>query len=132
MVKKICCHPGCNELIPYTEKYCSKHKKEEATLTAALANYSPEYVYLYSSPEWRKRSQYFLKKYPICVGCGRKATVVDHIEAHRGDVFLFNDENNWQPLCKECHDAKTRKEIIGRKKEQSFEYQRRKRNGYWL
>jgi 5-methylcytosine-specific restriction protein A len=36
-----------------------------------------------------------------------KATVVDHIVPHRGDVKLFWDENNWQSLCKSCHDHKT-------------------------
>ena len=36
-----------------------------------------------------------------------KATVVDHITPHRGDKKLFWDEDNWQPLCKRCHDKKT-------------------------
>ena len=35
------------------------------------------------------------------------ATVVDHVIPHRGDRKLFWDEQNWQPLCKECHDKKT-------------------------
>ena len=35
------------------------------------------------------------------------ATVVDHIVPHRGDHALFWDEQNWQPLCKSCHDKKT-------------------------
>ena len=37
---------------------------------------------------------------------GRR-TVVDHIVPHRGDARLFWDEDNWQPLCKSCHDRKT-------------------------
>lgn len=32
-------------------------------------------------------------------------SVVDHIEAHRGDMALFWDRNNWQTLCKPCHDS---------------------------
>lgn len=36
-----------------------------------------------------------------------KATVVDHIVPHRGDDRLFWDEENWQALCKNCHDSKT-------------------------
>ena len=35
------------------------------------------------------------------------ATVVDHIVPHRGDHALFWDKQNWQPLCKDCHDRKT-------------------------
>jgi hypothetical protein len=33
------------------------------------------------------------------------ATVVDHIRRHRGDMNLFWDSSNWQPLCKRCHDG---------------------------
>jgi 5-methylcytosine-specific restriction endonuclease McrA len=32
--------------------------------------------------------------------------VVDHIQPHKGDETLFWDENNWQPLCRQCHDIK--------------------------
>ncbi len=50
--------------------------------------------------------------YPLCANCLSKgilapATVVDHIVPHRGDRALFWDENNWQALCKSCHDRKT-------------------------
>lgn len=34
------------------------------------------------------------------------ATVVDHKIPHKGDYGLFWDsENNWQSLCKRCHDS---------------------------
>ena len=26
---------------------------------------------------------------------------------HRGDMKLFWDESNWQPLCESCHNQKT-------------------------
>ena len=45
--------------------------------------------------EWRKASAVFLK-----------ANVVDHIVPQRGDKKLFWDKNNWQALCKVCHDKK--------------------------
>jgi 5-methylcytosine-specific restriction protein A len=56
-----------------------------------------------------------LKVNPLCKYCYREgkitaATVVDHNIPHRGDKVLFWDENNWQPLCKRCHDRKTRTE----------------------
>ena len=38
--------------------------------------------------------------------------VVDHIIPHRGDQKLFWDQNNWQSLCKSCHDKKTLTEDI--------------------
>jgi 5-methylcytosine-specific restriction enzyme A len=46
--------------------------------------------------------------------CNRPATVVDHIEPHRGDTGRFWDKANHQPLCKPCHDgAKQSEERTG-------------------
>ena len=61
---------------------------------------------------WRKARKTFLEQHPLCAECQRNgrltpATVVDHIVPHRGDMRLFWDEKNWQPLCKSCHDEKT-------------------------
>ena len=61
---------------------------------------------------WRRARIAFLQKHPLCAECQREgkltpATVVDHIFPHRGDQQLFWDQDNWQPLCKECHDRKT-------------------------
>lgn len=62
--------------------------------------------------EWRKARKRFLAAHPLCEQCrseGRivPATVVDHIEPHRGDRRLMWDRNNWRSLCKRCHDVKT-------------------------
>jgi 5-methylcytosine-specific restriction protein A len=64
--------------------------------------------------QWRKQRVYFLQRHPLCVMCqseGRvnQATVVDHIEPHKGDERLFWDINNWQSLCKRHHDSDKRK-----------------------
>ncbi|MFE0394738.1 HNH endonuclease [Paenibacillus lactis] len=55
---------------------------------------------------------------PLCVQCYRDnrvsaATVVDHIIPHKGDQALFWDRQNWQALCKKCHDIKTVREDGG-------------------
>ena len=60
--------------------------------------------------KWRASRAIFLRANPICVFClkaGRysPATVVDHIKPHRGDMALFWDRDNWQALCKLCHDS---------------------------
>lgn len=100
-----CFHPGCPELVQPGKKYCEKHLKLH-----------PEYVRPatprgYGS-RWQKARKLFLEAHPLCVEClksGRyvKATVVDHIVPHRGEQKLFWDQNNWQALCKSCHDHKT-------------------------
>lgn len=45
----------------------------------------------------------------ICVVCGHLAEVADHIVPHRGKQELLRNEDNYQALCKACHDAKTRR-----------------------
>jgi len=44
------------------------------------------------------------------VGKTKAAEVTDHIIPHEGDVELFWDQGNWQPLCKVCHDSVKAKE----------------------
>lgn len=61
---------------------------------------------------WQRTRIGFLAAHPLCASCmaaGRvtEATVVDHIVPHRGDMNLFWQRSNWQPLCKPCHDRKT-------------------------
>jgi len=69
---------------------------------------------------WRKASKTFLMHRPLCIECSRlgrvtASQVVDHIVPHRGDIKLFWDTDNWQPLCKLCHDShKQRLEKSGR------------------
>ncbi len=59
---------------------------------------------------WQKARAAYLRKHPLCIEHSKlgqvvKATVVDHIKAHRGDMVLFWDSSNWQSLCKHCHDS---------------------------
>lgn len=101
--KRPCKHPGCPKLT--SESYCDLHVKDHVSdrLSAKDRGYDSR---------WRKASKRFLKVNLLCKHCEREgkitaATVVDHIIPHRGDKVLFWDENNWQPLCKRCHDVKT-------------------------
>lgn len=69
--------------------------------------------------KWQRRRRVFLLNHPLCRFCEEQgrvnpATVVDHIEPHRGNADLFWDEGNWQGLCKHHHDsAKQRQEKRG-------------------
>lgn len=103
--KKPCRHPGCARLVDSTETYCSEHKTlhPEFTRSASRRGYGSR---------WQKISKRYLKEHSLCTEClkqGRytEATVVDHIVPHRGNQKLFWDKNNWQALCKPCHDKKT-------------------------
>jgi len=69
---------------------------------------------------WKRARAAYLARFPLCSMCaGRgirsRATVVDHIIPHRGDLEIFWDEGNWQPLCRKCHNShKQRIEKSGR------------------
>ncbi len=59
---------------------------------------------------WQKARAAFLLEHPLCVMCaangrGSPATVVDHRVPHRGDMVIFWDKSNWQPLCRPHHDG---------------------------
>lgn len=59
---------------------------------------------------WQKAREGHLRSHPLCVdhlsrGMTVAATVVDHKVPHRGDSALFWDRDNWQSLCKPCHDG---------------------------
>ncbi len=74
----------------------------------------------HNSVAWRKASAAWLQQYPFCVLClargqinersgsdrcdTQRTLVVDHITPHRGDMNLFWDQDNWQTLCRLCHD----------------------------
>ena len=70
---------------------------------------------------WRKARVPYLREHPLCRMCmetmGRltPATVVDHIVPHRGDYSLMWDQDNWQSLCRSCHDIKTREDMSARR-----------------
>lgn len=58
---------------------------------------------------WEQARADFLKRHPLCVACKREgkrtgAVHVDHIKPHRGDMAIFWDRRNWQPLCAEHHN----------------------------
>ncbi len=66
--------------------------------------------------KWENYRLRFLAKHPFCEMClaagtgwpGCKqyvvATVVDHIQPHKGDMKLFWQASNHRALCKPCHD----------------------------
>lgn len=108
---KPCKHAGCRALVT-SGAYCDIHKKKKQQQTDSARLSSTQRGYGY---RWQKVSKGYLKSHPLCV-CDkcqggkfriRAAEVVDHIIPHGGDMKLFWDPDNWQPMAKECHDRKT-------------------------
>lgn len=108
----ICNKMGCTCLT--AERFCAKHRSEARSYDRYRGSASERG---YDS-RWQKARAGYLAVHPFCKRCldtGKHtaATVVDHIVPHKGDKELFWDKNNWQPLCKRCHDIKTATEDGG-------------------
>lgn len=93
-----CPHPGCPHLYRHTND-CPTHRTPPwatTTLTAHQRGYGQQ---------WRKTRRRVLRLEPACRQCGQPATQVDHITPKT----LGGTDNiaNLQPLCDNCHTAKT-------------------------
>jgi|SRR5690606_5488580 len=102
-----CNFPGCPELT--YDRFCRRHRREVKRGYDKQRGSASQRGY---NAQWRKARKRYLTEHPLCVECEKNgrltpATVVDHIIPHKGDMQLFWDESNWQPLCKPCHDRKT-------------------------
>lgn len=104
-----CTYPACGVLVRDGSGRCDRHKRAEAKQLDQQRGTSHERGYGY---RWQQAREGYLRSHPLCANHERKgevvpATVVDHIIPHRGDMSLFWERSNWQPLCKPCHDFKT-------------------------
>lgn len=100
--------PRCPNMMP-----CPEHASGYRAIGYRGGSAKQGYNY-----RWQQARKRYLARHPLCVDClphVTEATVVDHIEPHRGDQRLFWDERNWQALCDRHHRAKTAREIAGRR-----------------
>lgn len=115
---KICRYAGCNEKTR-NKQYCDKHQHiaEQQRQRGVDQRRGSSSARGYNW-RWRNARVKFLRLHPLCNICSKPdsptpATVVDHIVPHRGDEYLFWNEQNWQALCAECHSRKTATEDGG-------------------
>lgn len=126
LAPKPCRHAGCRTLVRDGGCYCQAHKRAVKKEADSRRGSSTQRGYGY---KWQQAREGYLRSHPFCVEHERRsdlvqATVVDHKVPHKldeamesGDAAritkakaLFWDSNNWQSLCKECHDKKTARE----------------------
>lgn len=103
---KPCRHPGCPQLVD--TGYCDSHR-------ALKPKRSTDHHRARKTASFRRQREAFLRDNPFCAehdrhGVKRLGGVLDHIKPHRGDDVLFWDQDNWQNLCRECHNAKSSRE----------------------
>ena len=102
-----CTYPNCPNLVEAGR--CPRHKYVEQREIDARRGTAASRGYTHT---WHKARDQYLERNPWCSTClGRgvrtEAEVVDHIKPHKGDMKLFWDKLNWQPLCRRCHNRKT-------------------------
>lgn len=126
LAAKPCRHAGCRALVRDGGGYCPAHKRVAQKQVDSRRESSTKRGYGY---KWQKAREGYLRSHPFCVDHQRagelvQAIVVDHKIPHRldeamssGDAdrianakALFWDQDNWQSLCKTCHDSKTARE----------------------
>ena len=117
---KPCSHHPCGKLVAV--KYCETHAAQaEAKAQALRAQFDRQRGSAHQrgySAKWQQARAGYLRSHPLCLAHEARgqvvaATVVDHKVPHKGDKALFWDNNNWQALCKRCHDTKTAREDGG-------------------
>ena len=115
----ICVRPSCRELAMPRRNLCARHVREriarERERKVRLDGRRPSPALRGYGPRWRAARMRFLQEHQQCSACGARAVVVDHVVPHRGDPVLFWDRSNWQALCLRCHNAKTAREVAGRR-----------------
>ncbi|KKL81304.1 hypothetical protein LCGC14_1996070 [marine sediment metagenome] len=105
--KRPCGHPGCAALVD--KGYCPEHRTAQRRHDDSNRGTSAQRGY---GGRWQRISKIYRGKNPLCVMCLAKGytqevEAVDHIIPKRLDSVDFWDEDNWQSLCKRCHDLKT-------------------------
>jgi 5-methylcytosine-specific restriction endonuclease McrA len=107
--KRLCNWPGCGSVT--TGRHCERHatqaERDRKQKQRMHDNSRPGARERGYTRDWEKERATYLRDHPSCYKCGAPATVVDHVEPHKGDKRKFWDKRNWQPLCAACHSSKT-------------------------
>lgn len=115
-----------------TKNYRPRHKSGASVGRSFNGRKAIDDLYM-ATDDWRNYRARFLAENGRCYACGARATVVDHVTPHLGDVALFEKLDNHIPLCDTCHgrvtvffDRKYRKGTVPEKKLQWLSDSRKK------
>lgn len=118
--RKLCNAPGCNNIVEGGGSRCPQH---------TLPTYTPKRHYdhhyyqgkaIYKSARWARLRAAQLQIEPFCrmcasFGISTPATVVDHVKEISQGIDPW-DTSNFQSLCRSCHNVKSAKEVVKRRK----------------
>jgi 5-methylcytosine-specific restriction protein A len=99
---------------------CEKHTVNHSSPKAHHAHHYHNGKYLYKTSEWTRLRESYAAQNPLCKHCQQYGIVtpgfiVDHIVeiADGGEKFAWS---NLQHLCASCHNVKTGREKVRRRK----------------
>jgi 5-methylcytosine-specific restriction endonuclease McrA len=95
---------GCGNVVP-SGVLCACQRARAAERNARAEANRPNASQRGYDSKWRRESRAYLAANPRCRRCGATATLVDHVEPHRGNRALFWKRSNWQALCVTCHSV---------------------------
>jgi len=107
--KRPCAAPGCTALVDST-RYCAEHARPQNGAWDHGGKNARQRGYTWA---WQRQRRWLLSHEPLCRICAKNGAVrlaveVDHIQPKaQGGT---DDLANLQPLCRSCHDAKTKRE----------------------
>lgn len=114
-----CRKPSCRTLIPFTDRYCTRHAQHiNQTYDKARLRNNPEYVKFYKTGAWRNTRKValvrdeWLCQHCLLDGTYKAAEMVDHIIPTLVDWDKRLDLDNLQSLCDACHKVKTREDEL--------------------
>ena len=117
MPRSICAYPGCQVTAPVGERYCDwcRDKAEvedriRARKREQRRGSSSERGYDY---RWQRFRSSYLAEHPLCESCLARGEAEAANELHHRKKLadypeLKYEPTNLMPLCKRCHDERTR------------------------
>lgn len=99
---------GCGATVAGGQR-CACKAKQDAERKARFDKTRPNSSQRGYSGTWDKAKKAWLQG-KRCVRCGAPATTVDHKTPHQGNMILFWDKTNWQPLCAHDHNSAKQRE----------------------
>jgi 5-methylcytosine-specific restriction protein A len=102
--KHPCAHPGCPNLVPYGERFCREHEKEERKRYERYGR-DPKTKKRYGR-EWQLIRDRYISVHPFCEKCLLSGRIVKAEEVHHIVPLSqggTNSYGNLMSLCKSCH-----------------------------
>ncbi len=125
MSKRLCTYSGCKEIVDVPVGYrgsprCERHRRAVTPSERVYEHHHIDGKNIYKSQRWVKLRAEVIRQQITCQHClaygiVTPGIIVDHIiEIEDGGPVW--DINNLQYLCRTCHNQKTAREAVKRRK----------------